>query len=82
MNYILSILEANPTLYIGEIQQRLLEAQDCNVSIATICCAVRRLVLPIKRWHGRHWKEMSWYGQLGWQSIEMYLCIHASGLMN
>ena len=34
------------------------------------------LYWPIKRWHGRCWKEMSWYGQLGWQSIEVYLCIH------
>ena len=49
MNYISSTLEANPTLYIDEIQQRLLKAQDCNVSIATICCTVRRLVLTHKK---------------------------------
>ena len=32
MNYISSILEANPTLYVDEIQQRLFEARDCKSS--------------------------------------------------
>src|SRR5258705_9096036 len=36
MNYIYSILEANPSLYIDEIQQKLFEVRDVDVSIATI----------------------------------------------
>lgn len=49
LNYISSILEANPTLYLDEIQQRLFEARDCDVSIAAICRAVGRLELTHKK---------------------------------
>ena len=78
MNYILSILEANPTLYIGEIQQRLLEAQDCNVSIATICCAVRRLVLTHKKvaWEALERDESVWATWVAeYRDVPMHTCI-------
>lgn len=49
LNYIHSILEANPGLYIDEIQQRLSEARDVEVSIATICRALQRLAVTNKK---------------------------------
>jgi len=48
MHYIHSILEANPTLYVDEIQQQLFEVQDVEVSIATIFCALQRLAITHK----------------------------------
>ena len=47
MNYISSILEANPGLYVDEIQQHLFEARD--VSIGTICQALQRLEVSNKK---------------------------------
>ena len=78
MNYISSILEANPTLYIDEIQQRLLKAQDCNVSIATICCAVRRLVLTHKKvaWEVLERDELVWATWVAeYRDVPMHTCI-------
>jgi hypothetical protein len=49
MNYIYSILEANPGLYVDEIQQRLFEARDVDISIATISRALRRLAVLHKK---------------------------------
>jgi transposase len=49
MNYIHSILEANPTLYVDEIQQRLFVTRDVEVSITTVCRALRRLSVVHKR---------------------------------
>jgi transposase len=48
MQYIYSILEANPTLYVDEIQQRLFETRDVEVSIATVSRALRRLAITHK----------------------------------
>jgi transposase len=48
MHYIHSILEANPTLYVDEIQQQLFEVRDVDVSIATIFRALRRLAITHK----------------------------------
>lgn len=48
MNYIYSILEANPTLYLDEIQHRLSETRDVDVSIATVCRALRQLAMAHK----------------------------------
>jgi hypothetical protein len=49
MNYIYSIPEANPGLYVDEIQQKLFEAQDVNVSIATISHAIKQLAVSHKK---------------------------------
>lgn len=49
MNYIYSILEANPGLYLDEIQQRLFQAREVEVSIATICRALQRLAVSNKK---------------------------------
>jgi transposase len=40
--YILALLEANPTLYLDEIQLRLKTAQHMEVSLATICHTLYR----------------------------------------
>ena len=47
INYISSLLEANPVLYLDEIQDNLC-ALDINVSLATISRALRRLALTHK----------------------------------
>jgi len=47
-DYIASLLEANPVLYLDEIQERLYEAQDIHASIATISRAVRQLGISHK----------------------------------
>ena len=48
MSYIYSILEANPGLYVDEIQQKLFESRDVDVSIATISHAIKRLAVSNK----------------------------------
>ena len=48
MNYIYSILETHPGLYVDEIQQKLFEARDVDVSIATISRAIKRLAVSNK----------------------------------
>ena len=47
--YISSILEANPTLYLDEIQQQLLEVRDVQVSLATLSRTFCRLQLTHKQ---------------------------------
>ena len=49
MSYIYSMVEANPGLYVDEIQQKLFEARDVNVSIATISHAIKRLAVSNKK---------------------------------
>ncbi|KAF8060151.1 hypothetical protein FPV67DRAFT_1362220, partial [Lyophyllum atratum] len=49
MNFILSILDANPALYLDEIQSRLSDDRNTDVSIATLCRAIRSLALTRKR---------------------------------
>ena len=49
MNYIYSILKANPGLYVDEIQQKLFEAWDVNVLIATISHAIKQLAVSNKK---------------------------------
>ncbi|KAH7903724.1 hypothetical protein BJ138DRAFT_974977, partial [Hygrophoropsis aurantiaca] len=41
-------LDANPSLYLDELQDQLLQARNVNVSIATICRSLRRLSLTRK----------------------------------
>jgi transposase len=48
MNFISSILDAQPVLYLDEIQERLLDTLDIDVSIATISRAMRRLAFTHK----------------------------------
>lgn len=49
LTYITSILEANPVLYLDEIQDRLLEARDVSVSLATLSRTLRRLDVSNKQ---------------------------------
>ncbi|KIJ61115.1 hypothetical protein HYDPIDRAFT_64910, partial [Hydnomerulius pinastri MD-312] len=48
ITYLSSLLDANPSLYLDELQERLLEARQVDVSIATICRALRSLALTRK----------------------------------
>jgi transposase len=49
LNYLSSILDANPCLYLDELQSRLATDRDVDVSISTIFRAVRSLALSRKR---------------------------------
>ena len=49
INYLASVLEANPTLYLDELQDRLLQYRNINVSLATVWRAVRSLALSHKQ---------------------------------
>ncbi|TBU25374.1 hypothetical protein BD311DRAFT_628592, partial [Dichomitus squalens] len=49
ISYISSILQANSTLYLDEIQERLLETRGVDVSVATLSRTIRRLDLTSKR---------------------------------
>lgn len=49
INYLGSVLEANPTLYLDELQDRLLQYRNIDVSIATVWRAVRSLALSHKQ---------------------------------
>ena len=48
VNYIYSLLTANPTLYLDELQDQLYAVRNIHVSIATICRALRRLAITHK----------------------------------
>jgi transposase len=48
LNYISSLLAANPCLYLDELQDRLATVRDTHVSVATISRAVRSLALTHK----------------------------------
>lgn len=49
MNYLSSLLDANPGLYIDELQHKLYEARDIDVSAATLSRALRRIVITNKK---------------------------------
>jgi transposase len=49
VTYISSLLDANPTLYLDELQIKLAEARDVDVSIATLSRAVRHLAITHKK---------------------------------
>jgi len=48
LNYMSALLDANPTLYLDEIQDKLLEVHDIEVHISTISRSLRRLALSHK----------------------------------
>lgn len=49
INYISALLEANPTIYLDEIQDRLLQYRNVDVSLATIWRAIRSLAKTHKK---------------------------------
>ncbi|KAJ3497410.1 hypothetical protein NLJ89_g10351 [Agrocybe chaxingu] len=49
IDYISSILDANPTLYLDEIQSKLLFYRNVSVSLPTLSRALRRLALTKKK---------------------------------
>jgi len=48
LNFISSLLVANPCLYLDELQDQLATDRDTHVSILTVSCAVRSLALSHK----------------------------------
>lgn len=49
ITYVTSLLQANPTLYLDEIQERLAEARGVEASLATLSRVLRRLDITHKR---------------------------------
>jgi hypothetical protein len=49
VTYISSLLDANPTLYLDELQIKLAEIHDVDVSIATLSRAVWHLAITHKK---------------------------------
>ncbi|KIJ06262.1 hypothetical protein PAXINDRAFT_57914, partial [Paxillus involutus ATCC 200175] len=49
ITYITSILDAHPSLYLNEIQERLFTARNVDVSIATLSHTLHRIQLSHKR---------------------------------
>ena len=49
VNFILALLDASPSLYLNEIQERLLDVRDAEVSIATLCQSLRRAAVSRKK---------------------------------
>ncbi|OJA14195.1 hypothetical protein AZE42_13503 [Rhizopogon vesiculosus] len=47
--FISSLLDASPSLFLNKIQEHLVEAQDVEVSIATLSRTLRRLAITHKR---------------------------------
>jgi transposase len=48
IQYIHALLQANPTLYLDELQEQLFAARDKDVSLATISRAIRKLAMTHK----------------------------------
>ena len=48
MNYIESLIDAQPKIYLDEIQDKLLERRDVFVSISTLSCTLHQLSMTHK----------------------------------
>ena len=48
MNYIESLIDAQPKIYLDEIQDELLERRDVFISISTLSCTLHWLSMPRK----------------------------------
>jgi len=48
LEYMQSILQTNPALYLDELQENFLSVRDVEVSIATISCALQGMTLTHK----------------------------------
>jgi hypothetical protein len=49
MNYISSLISANPVIYLDQVYDRLVQYRDVDVSMSTICQAMHRLALSQKK---------------------------------
>src|ERR1700722_1373614 len=49
VEYVHALLQANPTLYLDELQEQLFAARDKDVSLAPLSRVIRRLALTHKR---------------------------------
>ncbi|TDL24673.1 hypothetical protein BD410DRAFT_687713, partial [Rickenella mellea] len=49
LDYIASVLEARPTLYLDEIQDKLFNSRGVHVSLASILQALSRIALTRKK---------------------------------
>ena len=49
VEYVHALLQANPTLYLDELQEQLFAARDKDVSLATLSRVIRRLAVTHKR---------------------------------
>ena len=49
VEYIYALLQANPALYLDELQEQLFSVRDKDVSLASLSRAIRRLAMTHKR---------------------------------
>jgi len=48
LNYMSALLDANPTLYLDELQEKIFDVHDVDVHISTISRSLRRMALSHK----------------------------------
>ena len=49
MNYIATLIDACPKIYLDEIQEQLLTAQGVLVSVSTLSCTLHHMALTNKQ---------------------------------
>jgi hypothetical protein len=75
-----ALLQANPSLYLDELQEQLLVARDVDISIATISRTLRNLALSHKHItkkaaeHNKHLRS-TWQAQWGHIPAEYFVWI-------
>ncbi|KAG2131761.1 hypothetical protein DEU56DRAFT_718455, partial [Suillus clintonianus] len=80
-------LDANPSLFLDEIQEQLLEARNVEVSIATLSCSLRRLAIMHKQTskaaaERNELLRATWLAEYGHLPKEYFVWIDESGVDN
>ncbi|KAG2153839.1 hypothetical protein DEU56DRAFT_717545, partial [Suillus clintonianus] len=87
LSFITSILDANPSLFLDEIQEQLLEARNVEVSIATLSRSLRRLAIMHKQTskaaaERNELLHATWLAEYGHLPKEYFVWIDESGVDN
>ena len=85
LEYLCSLLQANPALYLDELQENILHVRDVDVSIATISQALRGLALTHKEQanEAAEWNEMlraTWQAEYGDIPAEYFVWLDESSV--
>src|SRR6266511_4327851 len=67
INYITSLIQARPKIFLDEIQENLSHHRGREVSISTLSCTLHQIEITHKKLQVRHLRGMSCYGLLGRQ---------------
>jgi transposase len=85
IHYIHALLQANPSLYLDELQEQLLAARDVDISIATISRTLRNIALSHKQVtkkaaeRNEHLRA-TWQAQWGHIPAEYFIWIDEAGV--